>query len=391
MAKPAARRLSAEQARDAQGEARARVRLRRRGLPLAQARRGRAGRVAAARALRRRGALQHVGVAASFTTEKRRELVSFLAPYRKDALARPPVEALGRRSRRRAAQRMPGAKSRWSQGKDLSWEPLRPELVVEVAYDHMQGTRFRHTAQFRRWRPDKEPRECTYAQLEVVAPHELAAIFAERSARMSFKDLFSERPDQYARYRPTYPAAVFEWLAAQTPNTKLAVDVGTGQRPGRRRARRSLRSRNRPRSERGPARERAGASARRIPPVAAPNSSRPRTPPATRCSSRRRCTGSARSVLPRGPPRARARRCTGRGVLRAVRDHPRDRRRGDGALRGDLDAYWEPERGWSRRDTARSRFRSPSGRPAFDMRAMWTLEDLVGYLGHVVAAQAFPA
>ena len=74
-------------------------------------------------------------------------------------------------------KRMPGAKSRWSQGKDLSWEPLRPELVVEVAYDHMQGTRFRHTAQFRRWRSDKSTAECTYAQLEVVPPHELAAIF----------------------------------------------------------------------------------------------------------------------------------------------------------------------------------------------------------------------
>ena len=74
-------------------------------------------------------------------------------------------------------QRVPGDESRWSQGKDLSWEPLRPELVVEVAYDHMQGTRFRHTAQFRRWRPDKRPRDCTFAQLEVVAPAELAAIF----------------------------------------------------------------------------------------------------------------------------------------------------------------------------------------------------------------------
>ena len=67
--------------------------------------------------------------------------------------------------------------SRWSQGKDLSWEPLRPELVVEVAYDHMQGDRFRHTAQFRRWRPDKRPRDCTFEQLEVVPPQELAAIF----------------------------------------------------------------------------------------------------------------------------------------------------------------------------------------------------------------------
>ena len=74
-------------------------------------------------------------------------------------------------------KRMPGAKSRWSAKKDLSWEPLRPELVVQVAYDHMQGTRFRHTAQFRRWRPDKPARECTYAQLEVVAPQELRALF----------------------------------------------------------------------------------------------------------------------------------------------------------------------------------------------------------------------
>jgi ATP-dependent DNA ligase len=68
--------------------------------------------------------------------------------------------------------------SRWSQGKDLSWEPLRPELVVQVAYDHMQGSRFRHTAQFRRWRPDKKPRDCTFEQLEVVPPHELSSIFA---------------------------------------------------------------------------------------------------------------------------------------------------------------------------------------------------------------------
>jgi ATP-dependent DNA ligase len=68
--------------------------------------------------------------------------------------------------------------SRWSAGKDLSWEPLRPELVVEVAYDHMQGSRFRHTAQFRRWRSDKRPQDCTFEQLEVVAPHELKAIFA---------------------------------------------------------------------------------------------------------------------------------------------------------------------------------------------------------------------
>ena len=72
---------------------------------------------------------------------------------------------------------MPGGQSRWSQGKDLSWEPLRPELVVEVAYDHMQGSRFRHMAQFRSWRTDKKPSDCTYAQLEVVPPQELAEIF----------------------------------------------------------------------------------------------------------------------------------------------------------------------------------------------------------------------
>ena len=124
------------------------------------------------------GVLQHVGVCASFSTEKRRELAEFLEPYRKDALHRHPwkgwaddeitSERLGR---------MPGGQSRWSQGKDLSWEAVRPELVVEVAYDHMQGKRFRHTAQFRRWRMDKKPVDCSYAQLEVVPPQELAAIF----------------------------------------------------------------------------------------------------------------------------------------------------------------------------------------------------------------------
>jgi ATP-dependent DNA ligase len=127
------------------------------------------------------GSLQHVGVAASFSDEKRRELVSFLAPYREDAFANHPWKDWGGAEGAQEAQRMPGAKSRWSQGKDLSWEPLRPELVAEVAYDHMEGTRFRHTAHFRRWRPDKDPRDCTYAQLEIAAPHELEAIFTEES------------------------------------------------------------------------------------------------------------------------------------------------------------------------------------------------------------------
>ena len=74
-------------------------------------------------------------------------------------------------------QRMPGAQSRWSAGKDLSWEPLRIERVCEVKYDHMQGDRFRHAAIFLRWRPDKQPKDCTYGQLEVVAPYELGKIF----------------------------------------------------------------------------------------------------------------------------------------------------------------------------------------------------------------------
>jgi ATP-dependent DNA ligase len=129
------------------------------------------------------GNLEHVGVCASFTDAKRRELVTFLEPLRNNALddhpwrawaeSQPPSEA--------GAHRRPGMVSRWSQGKNLSWEPLRPDLVVEVAYDHMQGTRFRHTAQFRRWRPDKRPDDCTFDQLEVVPPHELAMIFSKPS------------------------------------------------------------------------------------------------------------------------------------------------------------------------------------------------------------------
>jgi ATP-dependent DNA ligase len=122
------------------------------------------------------GALQHVGVCASFTQEKRQELVSFLAPYRLNALANHPWAAWADPGIT-ASGRLPGGQSRWSQGKDLSWEPVRPELVLEVAYEHMQGSRFRHMAQFRRWRSDKDPRSCTYEQLEVVPPHELADIF----------------------------------------------------------------------------------------------------------------------------------------------------------------------------------------------------------------------
>jgi ATP-dependent DNA ligase len=123
------------------------------------------------------GALQHVGVCASFSTAKRKELVELLDPYRQNALDSHPWKHWAEHAAGEEVKRMPGGQSRWSQGKDLSWEPLRPELVVEVAYDHMQGDRFRHTAQFRRWRADKKPTDCTYAQLEVVPAQELAAIF----------------------------------------------------------------------------------------------------------------------------------------------------------------------------------------------------------------------
>ena len=123
------------------------------------------------------GALQHVGVCASFTQEKRRQLVEYLAPFRRDALTNHPWKDWAASEEGESGHRMPGGQSRWSQGKDLSWEPVRAELVVEVAYEHMQGSRFRHMAQFRRWRTDKSPRDCTYAQLEVVPPQELMAIF----------------------------------------------------------------------------------------------------------------------------------------------------------------------------------------------------------------------
>lgn len=123
-----------------------------------------------------RGSLQHVGVCASFPAAKRQELVDFLKPYRKNALAQHPWRNWA--ASENSEQRMPGAHSRWSNGKDLSWVPIRPQLVVEVAYDHMQSGRFRHMAHFLRWRLDRQPTSCTFAQLEVVPPEELAAIFS---------------------------------------------------------------------------------------------------------------------------------------------------------------------------------------------------------------------
>src|SRR5688572_15685664 len=118
--------------------------------------------------------LEHVGVCASFTDVRRKELVKFLEPYRVNALDGHPWREWAEASTPADAEahRRPGMVSRWNAGKDMSWEPIRPELVVEVGYDHMQGNRFRHTAQFRRWRDDKRPADCTFEQLQVVPPHE---------------------------------------------------------------------------------------------------------------------------------------------------------------------------------------------------------------------------
>jgi ATP-dependent DNA ligase len=121
------------------------------------------------------GVLQHVGVTSAFTMAVRRQLALDLEPLRSGALAGHPWRDWATSAD--AGTRMPGAQSRWSAGKDLSWEALRIERVCEVKYDHMQGTRFRHAAIFQRWRPDKAPSACGYDQLEVTAPYELAKVF----------------------------------------------------------------------------------------------------------------------------------------------------------------------------------------------------------------------
>jgi ATP-dependent DNA ligase len=121
------------------------------------------------------GRLQHVGVTSSFKMDVRKQLVHELAPLRGDALEGHPWAEW---ATAQVSGRMPGGQSRWSAGKDLSWEPLRIERVCEVKYDHMQGDRFRHAATFLRWRPDKSPDECRYGQLEVTPPYELATVFS---------------------------------------------------------------------------------------------------------------------------------------------------------------------------------------------------------------------
>jgi ATP-dependent DNA ligase len=120
------------------------------------------------------GRLHHVGVTSSFTMAMRKQLADELAPLREHALDDHPWR---RWADPDAATRMPGGQSRWSAGKDLSWEPLRIERVCEVKYDHMQGPRFRHAGVFQRWRHDKRPTDCRYDQLEVTTPYELANVF----------------------------------------------------------------------------------------------------------------------------------------------------------------------------------------------------------------------
>jgi ATP-dependent DNA ligase len=123
------------------------------------------------------GRLQHIGVSASFTAQRRAELFEELQPLVCEDLSQHPW---GDWSEWAIANpdRVPGTQSRWSAGKDLSFTPLRPERVVEVGYDHMEGSRFRHTAQFKRWRPDRDPESCGYEQLEEVVSYDLAEVLS---------------------------------------------------------------------------------------------------------------------------------------------------------------------------------------------------------------------
>jgi ATP-dependent DNA ligase len=151
------------------------------------------------------GRLCHVGVIGAFPAEQRRQLAEFLAPYRAgedgpgagehpwaDWAAAPAT----------AGPRMPGARSRWNATKDLSFEPVRPELVVEAAYEHLQGNRLRHTAQFRRWRPDRDPESCTYGQLDAAVPMMLAEVFGAGVIRLAGAAAGSGGPETPARPQP---------------------------------------------------------------------------------------------------------------------------------------------------------------------------------------------
>jgi ATP-dependent DNA ligase len=122
------------------------------------------------------GTLHHVGIASGFTAARRRALVGELAPLRTNARDNHPWQAWETLAGE-TETRMPGALSRWNAKRDLGWEPLRTERVAEVSYDHLQGNRFRHATHFLRWREDREPQSCTYAQLDAVVPEELSRLF----------------------------------------------------------------------------------------------------------------------------------------------------------------------------------------------------------------------
>ena len=124
------------------------------------------------------GTLHHVGVATSFTAARRAELVAEMAPLEPGALDGHPWREWGNVEAHGDGTRMPGAPSRWNATKDMTWSPVRPELVAEVAYEHLQGDRFRHATRLVRFRPDRDAGSCTYAQLEQVTPFELHRIFA---------------------------------------------------------------------------------------------------------------------------------------------------------------------------------------------------------------------
>lgn len=135
------------------------------------------------------GKLQHVGVSASFTAQRRAELIRELQPLACAIEDHPWGEWAGPSPRLVAnPDRVPGTQSRWSAGKDLSFTPLRPELVLEVKYDHMEGRRFRHTAQFKRWRPDRDPESCGYEQLDEPVSYDLGSVLSAASTSSSIGD-----------------------------------------------------------------------------------------------------------------------------------------------------------------------------------------------------------
>jgi ATP-dependent DNA ligase len=128
------------------------------------------------------GTLQHVGVAAAFSAKRRAELLEELQPLVVDTEDHPWGRWAEAEHHNITGERLPGAQSRWSAGKDLSFVPLAPTRVLEVGYDHMEGTRFRHTAQFKRWRPDRDPESCGYGQLEEPVGYDLGKVLTTRSS-----------------------------------------------------------------------------------------------------------------------------------------------------------------------------------------------------------------